>query len=63
MIKLFYLIAAILIVAWAIGFVGYTTGSIILILITVGIVAVLLRTTYAKRPVKRPFKKSFKKTI
>ena len=41
--NLLYLIAVILIIAWAIGFLGYHAGGIIHILLVIAIVAVLLK--------------------
>lgn len=52
-IKLFYIISVILIVAWLIGFIGYTTGSIIIILISVAIVILLLKVIQTKKSFKK----------
>jgi len=41
--NLLYLIAVVLIIAWAIGYVGYNTGGIIHILLVIALVAVILR--------------------
>lgn len=41
--NLLYVIAVILIIAWAIGFLGYHAGGIIHILLVMAIIAVLLR--------------------
>jgi hypothetical protein len=41
--NLLYLIAVILVIAWAIGFLGYHAGGLIHILLVIAIVAVLLR--------------------
>lgn len=41
--NLLYLIAVILIIAWAIGFLGFHTGGIIHVLLVIAIIAVLLR--------------------
>lgn len=41
--NLLYVIAVILIIAWAIGFLGYHAGGIIHILLVIAIIAVLLR--------------------
>lgn len=43
MSNLLYIIAVILVIAWAIGFLGYHAGSMIHILLVIAIVAVLLR--------------------
>jgi len=41
--NLLYLIAVVLVIIWAIGFLGYHTGGIIHILLVIAIIAVLLR--------------------
>jgi len=41
--SLLYIIAVILVIAWAIGFFAYSAGGIIHILLVIAIVAVLLR--------------------
>jgi len=41
--NLLYLIAVILVIAWAIGFLGYHVGGIIHILLVIAIIAILLR--------------------
>jgi hypothetical protein len=41
--NLLYLIAVILVIAWAIGFLGYHAGGIIHILLVIAIIAILLR--------------------
>jgi hypothetical protein len=41
--KVLYIIAIILIIAWAIGFVGYSIGGVIHILLVIAIIAILLR--------------------
>ena len=41
--NLLYIIAVILIIAWLIGFVGYSTGGLIHILLVIAIIAILLR--------------------
>ena len=41
--NLLYLVAVILVIAWAIGFLGYNAGGIIHILLVLAIVAILLR--------------------
>jgi len=43
MSNLLYFIAVILVIAWAIGFVGYNVGGIIHILLVIAIIAVILR--------------------
>jgi hypothetical protein len=41
--NLLYLIAVILVIAWAIGYFGYQAGGIIHVLLVIAIIAVLLR--------------------
>jgi len=41
--NLLYLIAVILVIAWAIGFLGYHAGGVIHILLVIAIIAVLLK--------------------
>jgi tryptophan-rich sensory protein len=41
--NLLYLIAVILVVAWAIGFLGYHAGGIIHVLLVIAIIAILLK--------------------
>ena len=41
--NLLYIIAVILVIAWAIGFLGYYAGGIIHILLVIAIVLVLLK--------------------
>ena len=41
--NILYVIAVILVVAWAIGFLGYHSGGIIHILLVVAVIAVLLK--------------------
>ena len=40
---LLYIIAVILIIGWAIGFIGYQAGGLIHLLLVIAIIAVLLR--------------------
>ena len=41
--NILYLIAVILIIGWAIGFIGYNAGGLIHLLLVLAIIAVLLR--------------------
>jgi len=43
MMNLIYPIALILIIAWGIGIFGYTGGSMILVLLAIGAIAIILR--------------------
>ena len=48
---LLYLIAVVLVIAWLIGFVGYSIGGIIHVLLVIAFIAVLLRIIQGKRSV------------
>ena len=48
---LLYIIAVILVIAWAIGFFAYSAGSVIHILLVLAVVAVLLRIIGGSKPV------------
>jgi hypothetical protein len=41
--NLLYLIAVILVIAWAIGFLGYHSGGIIHLLLVIAVIAILLK--------------------
>lgn len=41
--NLLYIIAVILVIAWAIGFIGYSAGGLIHILLVIAIIAVIFR--------------------
>jgi hypothetical protein len=49
MTNLLYLIAVILIIAWAIGFIGYHAGGLIHILLVIAIIAILLKVIRGDR--------------
>jgi hypothetical protein len=40
---LLFIIAVILIIAWAIGFIGYNTGGIIHVLLVIAVVAIIIK--------------------
>jgi hypothetical protein len=48
--NILYAIAVILIIAWAIGFIGYNAGGIIHILLVIAIIAVILRVIQGRKP-------------
>ena len=48
---LLYTIAVILIIAWAIGFLGFHASGLIHILLVIAIIAVVLRLISGNRPV------------
>jgi hypothetical protein len=47
--NLLYIIAVILIIAWAIGYFGYAAGGLIHILLVIAIIAILLRVIQGRR--------------
>jgi Family of unknown function (DUF5670) len=47
--NLLYIVAVILIIAWAIGFFAYSTGGIIHILLVIAIIAIIIRLLQGKR--------------
>jgi hypothetical protein len=47
--NLLYVIAVILIIAWAIGFIGYSAGGVIHILLVIAIIAIILRVIQGRR--------------
>ena len=48
--NLLYFVAVILVIAWLIGFVGYSAGGLIHILLVIAIVVVLLRVIQGRKP-------------
>jgi hypothetical protein len=47
--NLLYIVAVVLIIAWAIGFLGYSAGGLIHVLLVIAIIAVVLRIIQGKR--------------
>jgi uncharacterized membrane protein YtjA (UPF0391 family) len=48
--NLLYTIAVILIIAWAIGFLGFHAGGIIHILLVIAVIAILVRIIQGRKP-------------
>ena len=48
--NLLYVIAIILVIAWAIGFIGYGAGWIIHILLVIAVIAILIRIIGGRKP-------------
>lgn len=46
--NLLYLIATVLVILWAIGFIGYNAGAIIHVLLVIALISVLLRVIRGK---------------
>lgn len=49
MSNLLYVIAVILVIAWAIGFFAYSTGGLIHILLIIAVIAIIFRIIQGKR--------------
>ena len=47
--NLLYIIAVILIIGWAIGFIGYSAGGLIHILLVIAIIAILVRLIQGRK--------------
>jgi hypothetical protein len=47
--NLLYLVAVILIIAWAIGFVGYSVGGLIHVLLVIAVIAIIVRVIQGRR--------------
>jgi len=47
--NLLYVVAVILIIAWAIGFIGYSAGGIIHVLLVIAVIAILFRLIQGRR--------------
>lgn len=46
---LLYIIAVILVVAWAIGFFGFSAGGLIHVLLVIAVIAILVRVIQGRR--------------
>ncbi|MCB9032993.1 MAG: lmo0937 family membrane protein [Chitinophagales bacterium] len=49
--NILYIIALLLIIAWAIGFLGMHAGGLIHILLVIAVIAILLRIIQGKSPI------------
>ncbi len=49
--NLLYTVAVILIIAWAIGFLGYNAGGIIHVLLFIAITAIIMRMVQGKKSI------------
>jgi hypothetical protein len=49
--NLLYVIAAILIIAWLVGIVGYAAGGLIHILLVIAIIAIILNVIQGRRTI------------
>jgi len=50
MSNILYTLAIILVIIWAIGFLGYNAGGIIHVLLVIALIAVVLRVIQGRRP-------------
>ena len=48
--NLLYVVAVLLIIGWAIGFLGYNAGGLIHLLLVIALVAIVLRVIQGRRP-------------
>lgn len=49
--NILYTVAVILIILWAVGYLGFHAGGIIHILLVIAIIVILLRVISGKRPI------------
>lgn len=47
--NLLYIIAVILIIGWAVGFIGYSAGGLIHILLVIAVIAIILRLIQGRK--------------
>ena len=47
--NLLYIVAAFLVIAWLVGFVGYSAGGLIHILLVIAVIAIILQLVQGKR--------------
>lgn len=48
--NILYIIAVILIIGWAVGFIGYSAGGLIHILLVIAIIAIIVRVIQGRKP-------------
>lgn len=48
--NILYFVAVVLIVVWAIGFIGYSAGGLIHILLVIALISVILRVIQGRKP-------------
>lgn len=49
--NLLYVLSVILVIGWAIGFIGYNVGGLIHILLVIALIAIILRVIQGRRPI------------
>jgi|GEM_PF-219575 hypothetical protein len=50
--SMLYIIAMLLIIAWAIGFIGYSAGGLIHLLLLIAVIAILIRIMRRRKALK-----------
>lgn len=48
--NLLYIVAVVLIIGWLIGFIGYSAGGFIHVLLVIAIIVILLRIIQGRKP-------------
>ena len=47
--NLLYIVAVVLVIAWAIGFLGYSAGGIIHVLLVIAVIAIIIKLLQGRR--------------
>jgi len=47
--NLLYVLAVVLIIAWAIGFLGYSAGGLIHVLLVIAVIAIIIRVIQGRK--------------
>jgi hypothetical protein len=47
--NLLYVVAVVLLILWAVGFIGYSAGGLIHVLLLIAVIAILLRLIQGRR--------------
>lgn len=47
--NLLYIVAVVLIIAWAIGFIGYSAGGLIHVLLVIAVIAIIIRVIQGRK--------------
>jgi hypothetical protein len=48
--NILYIVAVVLIILWAIGFLGFHTGGIIHVLLVIALISIILRVIQGRKP-------------
>ncbi|MGM0547527.1 MAG: lmo0937 family membrane protein [Bacteroidota bacterium] len=49
--NLLYIIAVILVIGWLVGFIGYSAGGLIHILLVIAVIAIIFRIIQGRQPI------------